>query len=171
MKLTISVLLFGAFLLSVPSTWADAPKPPETAKTHIAKHGISLDLPSAAWSEVGGNEAGDIHGLAVCRGDVWVTLLVEQLPGMSKEIVGNCTKDFPSGTKISKETITTLGSLAGTGTRFVAIMPDSGRMEYVLFFPKDRLSGYYLFTMLGGPPEPEYQADLVSIIQSLRKEK
>ena len=155
--------------MSAPPHTAEAAAPTGINK-HIAKLGIGFDLPSAAWSV---NDLGpDSPAISVNRGDVFVGLTVDRLPGVSESILGNFTSGLPGTAKMTKETITTLGPLTGTGTRLIAVVPppDAGRLECVLFFPNSPFAGYYIATVLGGPPNKEYTDDLAFIIASLRKD-
>lgn len=137
-------------------------------KRHVIRFGLGLDVPSREWSV---NELGpDFHGIAVNRGDVFVGFFVEKLPGASGSVLNNFTADLPKNAKITKTEVTTLGPLTGTGTRLTVTIPPQGGLECVLFFPTGELSGTYIATVLGGPPDKGYEDDLAIIVASIRKE-
>jgi hypothetical protein len=48
--------------------------------------------------------------------------------------------------------------------------PDKGALECVLFYPQGALAGYNIATVLGGPPEKEYEDDLEGIVASIKNE-
>jgi hypothetical protein len=134
---------------------------------------ISLEVPSWHWDY---NRKLGIQGIAVdlkpedAAGDT-ASVMVDRLPGLSSVIVGNVLGDLPDGAKVSKTDMTAFGALVGTGTRESVMLPGPTpqRVECVLFIPKGRLEGYYIFKMFSGPPAGDpIEKDLGNIAASIQ---
>lgn len=138
---------------------------------------VDLEIPSWDWDY---NRKMPIHGIEVDfrrpndSGADMASVLVDHLPGLSDEVIGNVIHDLPDGAKVSKEEITTLGQFTGSGTRVIVSLtsPTPQRTECVLFYPKNKIEGYYIFSMFSGPPErDEIERELGKIVQSIRVNK
>jgi hypothetical protein len=144
-----------------------------TGKRHLHGHGFGLDLPSWQWDY---DRKLGIDGIVVNYLDNdggTAEVLVDYLPGLSKVIVGNVTRDLPKGAKITKAPTTSFGQFSGRGTRVTVLVtaPDPEHADCFLFYPTGPMEGCYLFTLLTGVPEPAaVRKAMATIVQSIHQE-
>lgn len=142
-------------------------------KRRLAFGPVSLELPSWQWDY---NRKLGIHGIAVDRrpaaaADAMASVMVDRLPGMSDVIIGNVVGEVPQGARVSKTELKAFGTFTGTGVREVVMVDGATpqRTVCVLFYPKNKLGGYYIFTMFAGPPAGgKIEAELGDIAKSIR---
>lgn len=134
---------------------------------------IRLQAPSWSWDY---NRKLGIQGVSLDRvahsdGDI-ASVLVDHLPGLSGEILGNTLQGLPDGAKVTKTEVTSVGRLTGKGTREIVLVPGPSpqRIECVLFFPEKTLRGCYVFTVFSGPAQGDpIEAELNAVVQSIGK--
>lgn len=137
----------------------------------VSKNGISLMLPQ--YWEVQDNTSDSFKGVLVLfSGDEkLIGLIIERLPGNPigalAETKAEMAKECP---KISEEKLTSFSNLTGEGVRGSGISSVRGRMEYVLFYPKNRLSGLYIIVIFLGTPNHQTDGDIDSMIESVKIE-
>jgi hypothetical protein len=137
--------------------------------SHIQQYGVALDLPSANWAKMPDDPY--VRGVSIGRGDMLAAFTVQRLPGYAELSVNECKKGVEKDYVVTITNMTAYGRIRGTGTRYVATSPrpGGGRVEIVLFYPAGDLSGYSIWTILGGPPTQECAAEFDAILHSLQR--